>query len=35
LRSIKRAKVLSFDNMPGVPEGSHLRDKHRWSLLSG
>lgn len=30
LRSRKRAKVLSFDNAPGVAEGLHVRDTHRW-----
>ena len=31
LRSSRRAKVLSFDHMPGVPEGPHVQDQHRWS----
>jgi RNA polymerase sigma-70 factor (ECF subfamily) len=30
LRSNGRAQLLSFDHMPGVPEGQHVRDKHRW-----
>jgi RNA polymerase sigma-70 factor (ECF subfamily) len=31
LRSGKRMKELSFDQIPGIPEGLHARDKHRWS----
>jgi RNA polymerase sigma-70 factor (ECF subfamily) len=30
LRSARRAKVLSFDHMPGLSEGPQVRDKHRW-----
>jgi RNA polymerase sigma-70 factor (ECF subfamily) len=30
LRATRGVKVLSFDNVPGVPEGPHVQDKHRW-----
>jgi RNA polymerase sigma-70 factor (ECF subfamily) len=30
LRARKRMKAFSFDQIPAVPEGMHMRDKHRW-----
>jgi RNA polymerase sigma-70 factor (ECF subfamily) len=31
LRSGRRAKIVPLDHVPGLPEGSHLQDEHRWS----